>query len=170
MKLFTIYSETIPSAPPAGFTLVELMIVIAIAGILASLGIPNFVEYREKARVQVAVSEIKLIATEILNYQIDHDGLPNGLDEVHMDDIEDPWGRPYVYLKLAGSEDEQDKKGKQDKIKPRKDHSLHPLNTGFDLYSMGKDGKSQAPLTAKSSRDDVIWANDGGYVGLGTNY
>jgi general secretion pathway protein G len=35
---------------------------------------------------------------------------------------------------------------------------------------MGKDGKTAAPLTAKASRDDVIRANDGRFIGLGSEY
>ena len=50
------------------------------------------------------------------------------------------------------------------------DLSLHPINTDFDLCSVGKDGKSAAPLTAKISQDDIIRANNGGYVGLASNY
>ena len=56
------------------------------------------------------------------------------------------------------------------KAKQRKDHSLHPLNSTYDLYSMGKDGDSKAPLTAQASRDDIIRANDGGYIGLASGY
>ena len=54
--------------------------------------------------------------------------------------------------------------------KPRKDHFLHPINSDFDLYSMGADGESNAPLTAKQSRDDIIRANDGAYYGLASNF
>ena len=35
---------------------------------------------------------------------------------------------------------------------------------------MGKDGDSKAPLTAQASRDDIIRANDGGYIGLASGY
>ena len=52
----------------------------------------------------------------------------------------------------------------------RKDHNLVPLNTDFDLYSMGPDGESASPLTAKASRDDIIRANNGSYIGTATNY
>ncbi len=52
----------------------------------------------------------------------------------------------------------------------RKDHNLHPLNSDFDLYSMGPDGKSQPALTAKVSWDDVIRASDGGFVGRASRY
>ena len=52
----------------------------------------------------------------------------------------------------------------------RKDHNLHPLNSDFDLYSMGPDGESQPALTAKASWDDIIRASDGGFVGRASRY
>jgi len=52
----------------------------------------------------------------------------------------------------------------------RKDHFLVPLNSDYDLYSVGKDGKSRAPLSAPDSADDVIRANDGAYIGLAAHY
>lgn len=52
----------------------------------------------------------------------------------------------------------------------RKDHALVPVNTDFDLYSKGKDGKSQSPFTAKASKDDIVRANNGGFFGLVANY
>ena len=56
------------------------------------------------------------------------------------------------------------------KGKMRKDRFLVPINSDFDLYSMGKDGKSSPPLTASASRDDIIRANDGAYVGPAEGY
>ena len=53
---------------------------------------------------------------------------------------------------------------------PRKDRFLHPINSDYDLYSMGKDGESVEPLTAKKSHDDVIRANDGSFVGLAVEF
>ena len=47
----------------------------------------------------------------------------------------------------------------------RKDHSLVPVNSDYDLYSMGPDGDSQAPFTAQASRDDIVRASNGGYIG-----
>ena len=54
--------------------------------------------------------------------------------------------------------------------KPRKDRFLHPINSDYDLYSMGKDGESVEPLTAQKSHDDVIRANDGSFVGLAIEF
>lgn len=52
----------------------------------------------------------------------------------------------------------------------RKDRNLVPINTEFDLYSSGKDGESRGPLTAKASRDDVVVARDGSFVGLAKDF
>ncbi|MCG6963484.1 MAG: prepilin-type cleavage/methylation domain-containing protein, partial [Acidobacteria bacterium] len=37
-------------------------------------------------------------------------------------------------------------------------------------YSMGPDGKSQPPLTAKASRDDIVRAGNGSFVGVAIDY
>jgi len=148
----------------AGFTLIEVMIVIAIMGILASIGVPNYIKYRENARIAVAITEIKFIEKEIATYVVENSELPEDLSEIGMDKVLDPWGRPYTYLKIEGNDDN----GKN--FKPRQDHSLHPINSDYDLYSVGKDGKSNPSLTNKISQDDIIRANSGGFVGLVSNY
>ena len=52
----------------------------------------------------------------------------------------------------------------------RKDHNLVPVNSDFDLYSMGKDEATNSTFTAKVSEDDIVRANNGGYVGLVSEY
>jgi general secretion pathway protein G len=98
--------------------------------------------------------------SEISTFEMMNERLPNDLAEINRAGFLDPWGHPYQYLNFAVSGN----------ANCRKDLALHPLNTEFDLYSMGKDGQSQAPLTASQSRDDIIRANDGQYVGLASNY
>ncbi len=45
-----------------------------------------------------------------------------------------------------------------------------PINSDYDLWSSGKDGASSPPLTAKPSRDDIVRANNGRFVGLASDF
>jgi general secretion pathway protein G len=142
-------------------------------GILTSIGVPNYIKYREKARIAVAITEIKFIEKEIANHAAEKGELPEDLKKIGMEKVLDPWGRPYQYLKIQGVYDVKghgDKEDKDDKDKPRKDHFLKPVNLDFDLYSKGKDGESQTGFSSSKSQDDVVRANNGGYVGLVSNY
>ncbi len=147
----------------SGFTLLELVVIIAIIGILASIGIPSYYTYLEKARVTRAIAEVRMLEMEIRIWEEDNGSLPETLEEIGRGDLLDPWGNPYQYLNFATI------KG-QGVGKKRKDHNVVPINDFFDLYSMGRDGKSQAPLTANASYDDIIRAHNGRYIGLVSEY
>jgi len=174
LNFFNFKAEDSLKTHTAGFSLIEVMIVVAITGILGSIAIPNYIKYREKARIEVAITEMRFIEKEIANFVADNGKLPENLSDIGMDKILDPWGRPYNYLRIQTSDAGPDDKGKKDdkniKGKARKDHSLVPINSDFDLYSVGKDGQSASPLTAKISQDDIVRANNGGFVGLVSNY
>lgn len=146
---------------PAGFTLVEILIALAIVAILAGIGMGAYGRYREKARVAQAVADIGAIATSIKMYELEERDLPPNLDAVRAGTRLDPWGRPYQYFDLGS------RKGNG---MARKDKKLAPLNSDFDLYSLGKDGQSKPPLVTPVSRDDVVRARDGKFIGLAQDF
>ena len=150
-----------PKAPASGFTVIEILIAIAILLTIAAIAVPNYLDALERARLARAVGDIRTIGNAVQAYQIINQQYPDTLDQVGYGDHLDSWGQPYQYLNFAGA------KGKG---AMRKDRFLVPINSSFDLYSMGKDGNSVPPLTARASRDDVIWANDGGFIGLASDY
>ncbi len=105
--------------------------------------------------------DIITIATAINRYTTQNNGPPPDLATIGFDTLLDPWGHPYAYLSFTGL------KGVG---MVRKDKNLVPINTQYDLYSLGADGQSKPPLTAPVSKDDVILANDGNFIGLASNY
>lgn len=146
---------------PRGFTLLELLIGLAILAVLATIALPAYSDYVERARVHQAIIDIRTLSALIGKYEDDHRDVPSSLAPIGAAGKLDPWGRPYVYLKLGGPGTAS---------LARKNKNLVPINSAFDLYSPGRDGNSKPPLTAKPSHDDVVLANDGGFVGLASDY
>ncbi len=143
-----------------GFTLLELMIAITLAGVLVTMGVPNYSRVVDNARVTQAIGDIRSLEKDILSFEVINGRTPKNLDEINRGGLEDPWGNPYRYLSLAES----------NLGSMRKDRWLVPLNSSYDLYSCGKDGKTALAITSPQSYVDIIRANDGGFVGLASNY
>ncbi len=66
----------------AGFTLIELMIVMAIIGILATLAIPSYVTAIKHAREAVLKEDLHIIRTAIDSYTMDKNQAPQSLDDL----------------------------------------------------------------------------------------
>lgn len=145
-----------------GFTLVELAIVVAIIGVLGALALAQYLAYIERVRVARAVIELKDIAAQLDPIAFEGGKLPSTLADIGLGGRKDPWGRNYRYLRIVGSLSAASKS--------RKDQFLVPLNSDYDLYSLGKDGLSRPAITDPVSLDDVIRGNDGAYLGLAAKY
>jgi general secretion pathway protein G len=157
--------RTVQDRPPhrsaRGFTIIEVMLVVALVGILAAIALPAYQSHRERVRVAEAVIDIKSMDVRLQQYRLDQGSFPEDLSAIRMLGHKDPWGNPYQYTNV------EDAKGKG---QARKNKNLVPINTDFDLYSMGPDGASVSPLTAKASRDDIVRANNGRFVGTAAEY
>lgn len=146
-----------------GFTLIETLIVLVIVGILMSVGVPAYERYQRNSRMALAIADIRLIETAISRFEVREYALPNTLADAGIDHLRDPWGNEYQYLRIEGA-------GLVGKGALRKDKSLNPVNSDYDLYSMGEDGRSQTPFTAEASLDDIVRAGNGAFLGRAEDF
>jgi general secretion pathway protein G len=99
-----------PSSNRRGFTLAELMVVVVILGLLATLVVKNVVPMLFKAKKDIAKTEVMNIAEAVRQYMINNGRLPETLDALVTPDQNnltyiqdrttapaDPWGFPYWY-------------------------------------------------------------------------
>jgi general secretion pathway protein G len=122
----------------AGFSLVEILVVVVIMGLLISIVAPQVLNQADEARIQKARADFKNIETALKMYRLDNfvyptteQGLqalvePSSLDPQprnfrqggYLEELpSDPWGRPYLYLSPGENKD-------------------------VDIYSLGADGLS----------------------------
>ena len=143
-----------------GFTLVEVVLIVAILGVLTTLVASTYQGYRDRLKLDQAVGDVMTISLPVTEFRADYKRLPVDLAEIGKSTMLDPWGNPCQYVNHDTAPNGSF----------RKDKNIVPINSDFDVYSKGKDGASQAPLTAQASRDDIIRANDGAFVGLASVY
>ena len=149
-------------AAAGGFTLVELMLAVAIMLTLAAVALPAYSQALDAAQVTRAVGDVRTLSRDVLAHRLTFGAVPDTLAELDKGELRDPWGNLYQYLAFRLGDDIPNG--------ARKDKWLKPLNSLHDLYSMGKDGESKASLSAHVSRDDIVMANDGAFIGLAVNF
>ncbi len=101
----------------AGFTLIELMVVLVIIGVLAALIVPNVLDRADDARSTAAKTDVNNLVQALRLYRLDNQRYPTaeqGLQALltkptttpvppnwkpYLEKLpNDPWGRPYQYL------------------------------------------------------------------------
>jgi len=141
-------------------TLIELLITIAIIGILSAIAVPMWTDYITDSRNAVAKADIANIQSQIDRVVSLTGAPPNNLTGITP--ANDPWGRPYRYLRIVGVFPQP--------AGMRRDKFTVPINTDYDLYSEGADGKTESALTGNPAQDDIVRANDGAFIDLGSEY
>ena len=129
-----IHARSWRHSAAAGFTLIEIMVVVVILGILAALIAPNVISRIDEAQITKVKQDIRAVESALKLYRLDRFKYPTtdeGLNALvtppsdstvpwppggYLDRLpKDPWDRPYVYLQPG-------------------------TNGEFDIYSLGRDG------------------------------
>lgn len=153
-----------PLCQQTAFTLVELLIAIAILGLLAAIALPSYAQYINRMKTAKAVQFLADTSLKLGRYYGDHFAYPATLSEIGIDQsVLDPWGQPYQYLAI-------DIKPPPNTGHVRRDRNLNPINSDYDLYSNGPDGRTQTQLMARFARDDIVRASNGGYIGKADDF
>src|SRR5437867_9987267 len=137
----------------AGFTLIEMMVVMVIIGLLMALVGPNLINQEEKSKVKTARAQVEMLGTSLDTFRLDVGRYPStqeslaalrqrpfGVDRwdgpyLKKDVPKDPWDRPYLY------------------------RSPGDAGRPYDLVSLGADG---SPGGEGDNRDLLSWEGDKG--------
>jgi general secretion pathway protein G len=120
---------------PRGFTLLELMVVLLILALLATIATPQIMKHLGKAKIQTAHIQVRALSAAVEFFKLDMGRYPTQQEGLRVlieppsgqtpwdgpyiktgDSLTDPWSRPYLYR--------------------------YPGEHGtFDIYTLGEDGK-----------------------------
>lgn len=142
-----------------GFTLGETLLVTALLAFSVDAVVARISTQIEQTRIERAKDEITRIEVEIEAYRAQHHELPSSLTDLDATVPLDPWGGTYEYVNFdaRGTVGQQTFDGL-------------PINSEYDLYSRGADGRTDVNLRSETARDDVIRARDGTYVGPAADF
>ncbi len=145
-----------PSARPAGFTLVEVLLVLAILGVIAAMVVPNLLGSQERANVNITRTGISDYEGVIRKYAIDHNGRPpqGSAEQVNQllmnpEPVDGRTIQPYI--------DKQPRDGWGEVLFYQFPPKHQTINTNADIWSAGPNGQNE-----DGSGDDINnWADLG---------
>ena len=121
-----------------GFTLIEILIVVIIIGLIASLVAPNLIGRYERSKEEIAKAQVEMLSSGVMAFKLDMNRYPASLEEL-IKSTEPKWRGPYLSKQTIP----QDPWGRDYQYKVPGDHAP------FDLYSLGDSGK----LDEKSAKN-----------------
>ncbi len=134
---------------------------LVVVGALGAVAVPAYRGYRERVEIARGVAALAEMEGALQRWRTLNFRYPETLAEAGLGERRDPWGRPWFYLNIETA---------RNRGAVRKDRNLVPINSDYDLYSAGRDGRTRPPLTARDSRDDLIRASNGGFFGIAEDY
>lgn len=114
----------------SGFTLIEILIVVAIIGLLVSIVAPNLLGRFESSKGEIAKAQVETLASSVQSFYLDVGRCPTSLNEL-VSSSDKKWKGPYLSKKTVPL----DQWGREYQYKCPGEHGV------FDLYSLGPNGK-----------------------------
>jgi general secretion pathway protein G len=142
-----------------GFTFGETLLATAFLAVGVNATLAHISTQFEQTRIEQAQEGIARIGIEIEAYRARHHELPGSLTDLDSAVPLDPWGHTYEYVNF-------DARGT---VGQRTFEGL-PVNSDYDLYSRGADGRTEVNLRSETARDDIVRARDGTYVGPASGF
>lgn len=132
---------------------------LAILGIIASLAIPSYSEYVDRANNADAMSDLSSMESAIERFYIANQRYPRTLAEIGLSTLQDPWGNAYNYTNILNN--------RRNRRRARLDQFNQPINSDYDLFSNGKDTTTTLNI---ANTDDIIRGRNGRFIGLAKDY
>jgi general secretion pathway protein G len=136
---------------------------LLVAVLVVGTAIPAYIYLVDKARTNKTIDEIKEMSRDLNRYRRKNNRYPDNLNEVYPNTPSDPWGNTYNFLNIRDA-------ANPGAINPRTDNNFKVLNVDYDLFSLGSDALSLAPIGATESRDDIIRGKNGDFIGIVIDY
>jgi general secretion pathway protein G len=113
-----------------GFTLIEILIVVIIIGLIASLVAPNLIGRYERSREEIAKAQVEMLSSSVLSFKLDMNRYPTDFEEL-VKSSDPKWRGPYLSKQTIP----KDPWGQDYQYKAPGEHGP------YDIYSLGASGK-----------------------------